>query len=602
MATPTAGRAVDTGRAQTPQRLVFLLLAGGTWLAAMATMAHLLGGPGMGALSAIMLVCFGFAIPMVVTGFWNAALGTAILALCRAPLRTVAPFAHGRAPAWDGPLAIVMPVRNEAVDPAVRTLRDLLAGLDARGLGQGCEVWLLSDSDDPEIRAEEEAAVAAWQDERGDTARIHYRHRPEPEGFKAGNIWDFVSRHGERFRHMLVLDADSAMTAGAVDRLMRIMAAHPAIGILQPLAVGAPAASVFARALQFGMRHGMLVHSVGAAWWQGDAGPYWGHNAVIRLAPFRAACALPHLPGRSPLAGAILSHDQVEAARMRAHGYAVRLLPIEDGSLESMPPTIFDFLKRELRWALGNLQYLKLLSKPGFRAMGRLQMAMAVLMYTAAPAWFAFMGLGLASALGAGGAFELAAAEAKAVGIGLFAGMLGITFAPKVLGTLHTLLDGSRRRAHGGGAAALAGALSELLLSVFVAPVVMLAVTIFIAGLPFGRRLSWTAQVRDARRVPFGQAMRGLWPQVTVGAVAAGALAYGAPAVLPWAAPVLVPLMLAPLLAWATAHPVPGALARRIGLWATPEERGLAPGAPPPDAMDQDAPTGAPVSAPQRAD
>ncbi|SDF41951.1 membrane glycosyltransferase [Limimonas halophila] len=575
--------AVDTGRPQTLPRAVFLLLAGGTWLGAMATMAHLLGGTGMGLQGAAMLACFGLAIPMVVTGFWNAALGTAILAVCRDPLRTVAPFAYDRGETWDGRLAIVMPVRNEAVEPAVRTLRGLLDGLDALGLGEHCEVWLLSDSDDPEILAAEEAQVAAWRRETPGPARIHYRHRPEPEGFKAGNLWDFVTNHGERFAYMLVLDADSAMTPRAVDRLMRVMAARPKIGILQPLAVGAPAESVFARSLQFGMRQGMFVHSVGAAWWQGDAGPYWGHNAVIRMAPFREACGLPRLRGRSPLAGAILSHDQVEAARMRAHGHAVRLLPIEDGSLEAMPPTLFDFVKRELRWALGNLQYLKLLGRRGFRAMGRLQMAMAVMMYTAAPAWFAFMGFGLAAALGAGDGFALRDDTAKAVGIGLFAGMLGITFAPKVFGTLHTLLNGERRRGQGGVLAVVAGALSELALSVFLAPVVMLSVTIFIAGLPFGRKLTWTAQTRDAQRVPLGRAVRGLWPQVAIGGATAWALAVHAPAVLPWAAPVLIPLVVSPLFAWATAHPAAGALVRRLGLWATPEERGMKPVAPAPD-------------------
>ena len=66
----------------------------------------------------------------------------------------------------------------------------------------------------------------------------------------------------------------------------------------------------------------------GQAWWQGDEGPYWGHNAVIRIAPFRAHARLETLPDGSH----ILSHDQVEAillhelAHIRRSDYLVNLL------------------------------------------------------------------------------------------------------------------------------------------------------------------------------------------------------------------------------------------------------------------------------------
>ena len=69
-------------------------------------------------------------------------------------------------------------------------------------------------------------------------------------------------------------------------RLVRIMQAEPKLGILQALVVGMPSTSAFARIFQFGMRLGMRSYTLGSAWWQGDCGPYWGHNAIIRLAPF----------------------------------------------------------------------------------------------------------------------------------------------------------------------------------------------------------------------------------------------------------------------------------------------------------------------------
>ena len=76
-----------------------------------------------------------------------------------------------------------------------------------------------------------------------------------------------------------MLDADSLMTADAVLRLVRIMQADPQLGILQSLVIGMPSTSAFARIFQFGMRLGMRSYTIGSAWWQGDCGPYWGHNA-----------------------------------------------------------------------------------------------------------------------------------------------------------------------------------------------------------------------------------------------------------------------------------------------------------------------------------
>ena len=70
-------------------------------------------------------------------------------------------------------------------------------------------------------------------------------------------------------------------------RLVRAMQAEPTLGIAQHLTVGLPASSGFPRLFQFGMRAGMRSWATGQAWWQLDAGPYWGHNAIIRCAPFR---------------------------------------------------------------------------------------------------------------------------------------------------------------------------------------------------------------------------------------------------------------------------------------------------------------------------
>ena len=142
---------------------------------------------------------------------------------------------------------------------------------------------------------------------------------------------------------------------------------NPQLGILQSLVVGMPTSSPFARVFQFGMRLGMRSYTLGSAWWQADCGPYWGHNALIRLEPFIRHCHLPELSSGPPLGGQILSHDQVEAALMRKAGYEVRVLPEEGGSWEENPPTLLEYIRRDLRWCHGNMQYWPLLTIPGLK-------------------------------------------------------------------------------------------------------------------------------------------------------------------------------------------------------------------------------------------
>ena len=138
------------------------------------------------------------------------------------------------------------------------------------------------------------------------------------------------------------------------------------------------------------MRAGMRVWATGQAFWQGDEGPYWGHNAILRIAPFRAHCRLERLPDGA----AILSHDQVEAARMRAAGLGrVRLGRGGGQSTEATPPALPEFLRRDSRWLAGNLQYRHLLFRPGFRPMGRWQLVQAILLFAAAPLYVAMLAL-----------------------------------------------------------------------------------------------------------------------------------------------------------------------------------------------------------------
>ncbi|MGF1467287.1 MAG: glucans biosynthesis glucosyltransferase MdoH [Sandaracinaceae bacterium] len=565
------------------RRLAMAALVAVTCAALTAAMAALFSPGGYRPTEVGMLVCFAATLPWQVLGFWNSVVGAGLLAFRTDPVRAVAPLAGLRdddRASWAprSRIALAMPIYHEDVERAFAHLRSTVASVDRAGLGDDVDVFVLSDSQRPGVYGAELAAFHRWRADDARPARLHYRRRPANTGFKAGNLRAFVEEHGDDFDLLVVLDADSLMSGRSIRRLVRLMEANPRLGILQSLAVGLPAETPFARVFQFGMRHGMRTYTTGSAFWQGDSGPYWGHNACLRIAPFRAHCALPELSGRGPLAGPVLSHDQVEAALMRGAGWEVRVLPEEGGSYEDNPPTLAEFVRRDLRWCQGNLQYLRLLGLPGLRPMGRLQLLLAILMYVGAPFWMGFVGLGfLHLALGpetsASTAVPFFGEVPPEAGLALFAAMMTIVFAPRLLGVLGTLLRPDARRAYGGTGPLLAGAALETLFSVLMGPLMAVAQTMFITGLVFGRTARWDGQARDGHTSRVADAVRSLWLPTLLGGAGTALLALLAPSVLPWALPVLGPWLLAVPFAVMTSRPEVGEALLRAGLCATPEER-----------------------------
>ena len=90
----------------------------------------------------------------------------------------------------------------------------------------------------------------------------------------------------------------------------------------------------------------------------------------------------------------MLSHDQIEAVLMRRAGYEVRVLPEEGSSWEENPPTLIEFIRRDLRWCQGNMQYWHFLRLPGLKPVSRYQLAFAILMFLGSPAWIGMLVLG----------------------------------------------------------------------------------------------------------------------------------------------------------------------------------------------------------------
>src|SRR5690606_6684186 len=289
LTTPTGTQSMQVLRRR---RLTMLLLNVLTYALLMWGVAVVLSAGGWTAFDVVLLAAFAIGSPWAVLGFWNAAVGLWLLHGVRNPLAKVAPFA--KAGDSEVPIlvrtAVLMTLRNEDPARAILRLKTVKESLDRTGYGGQFSYFVLSDTNDPSIAAAEEEAVQAWKRSLPDPDQVVYRCRAENTGYKAGNLRDFCERWGGDYELMLPLDAESLMSGESILRMVRIMQADPQRGILQSLVVGMPPASAVARIFQCGMRHGMRSYTGGQAWWAGDCGPFWGHNALVRLTPFARQC------------------------------------------------------------------------------------------------------------------------------------------------------------------------------------------------------------------------------------------------------------------------------------------------------------------------
>jgi len=346
------------------------------------------------------------------------------------------------------------------------------------------------------------------------------------------------------------------------------MQTHPRIGILQSLIVAIPAESAFARCFQYGMRAAMRAYTPGYAWWSGDCGPFWGHNAMVRIAPFATDCHLPVLPGKPPFGGPILSHDQVEAALMRKAGYEVRVMPDESGSWEGNPPTLGQFAQRDLRWCQGNLQYIRLLGLPGLKPASRFQLLWAILMFAGIPAWT----LAIAALPFVAHAASVTPGFPAAAAASLYLAFLVMVLTPKLAGWADAALTPGAIARHGGAARFVAGIVTEIVFGLMLWAVSSFHTTLFIVGFAFGRSTGWGSQARDAHAMPWRASLAQFLPETVFGIAVGAALFAIAPPLLAWSLPLIAGQILAAPLAVATADPRLGAWMQRVGICAIPED------------------------------
>jgi membrane glycosyltransferase len=555
----------------TARRIIFSILSLGTAVLMLYLVHQTLAASTPLVLRVTLLSLFALTLPWMVVGFWNAIIGLWICQCYKDPVRAVLPSSmcvQDSEPLTHS-TAILLCIRNESPARLIRNLQIMLEGLSKGHLGPFFHVYVLSDTNEVNIAVEEHAAFEAMRTNWSKQIQISYRCREDNVGYKAGNITDFCQRWGNRHDFALVLDADSFMASSAITRLVRLMQANPRLGILQGLVIGLPSSSAFTRFFQFGMRLGMRSYTMGSAWWQADCGPYWGHNALIRLAPFIEFCNLPILKSRSGKPEPILSHDLIEAILMRRAGYEVRIYPQEDASWEENPPTLTEYIRRDLRWCEGNLQYVNLLTLANIRPVSRLQLILAIAMFFGSPAWIALI-LFCSIAIG------ISNAPANLVNADYFSTLVLVTllmwYLPKIAGALDVLLQNSKSRSFGGRLRFSISLLLEVVFSLLMTPIAWFNHTIFIISLALGKKGGWSAQTRDDHSTSVLKGLHQFWPHTIIGLVLAGILYFSHPETLPYGILFFGGLLFAIPLAVITSQPWLGRFMIRRRLLSLPEE------------------------------
>jgi membrane glycosyltransferase len=475
-----------------------------------------------------------------------------------------------------------MPICNEHIATVFGGLRATMESLNATGAGTLFDFHVLSDTRDADLRVQE---VAAWHALRGTlgAGNLFYRWRARKSKKKAGNVADWCRRFGRDYRYMVVLDADSVMSGEALLALVRMMEAHPSAGIIQtaPRALGGD--TLHGRVQQFLQRVTGPLFTAGMQYWQLGESHYWGHNAIIRVAPFMQHCALAPLPhsvvGRGALDGEILSHDFVEAALMRRAGWHVWVAHDLPGSYEQVPPSLAAEMQRDRRWCNGNLQNARLIGEPGLHPVHRAMFVTGALSYVSAPLWLAFLLLSSVMAIGAGEGAQIGAGLLGTLAGGSGVAMTALFIAtatmlvlPKLLALALVFLRREQGRFGGALRLLFSGAL-EFVVSLLLAPVRMMFHAQFVLAALTGWKIRWRSPPREAQTTSWRDALRLHGPHALIAAAWLGAAAFAlGTRDLLWLLPVLLPLLLAAPLSVLGSVPSFGRRLHAAGIFVVPEE------------------------------
>jgi membrane glycosyltransferase len=485
---------------------------------------------------------------------WGAVTGLLGLVVRKSPMGP-----RGEGPI-NGKTVIIVPVYNEDPQSTFARIAAMDSALCACCTQAHIDFAVLSDTRDTAIAAQEQQWFARLIAQQNSEGRMFYRRRVQNTGRKAGNIEEFITTSGGAWDYAVILDADSLMEGATIFEMIRRIEADPALGLLQTLPKVVDAHTIFGRAMQFAAAFHSPAFARGLAALQGRSGPFWGHNAIVRIHAWAESCGLPELSGRPPFGGHILSHDSVEAALLARAGWVVRLDDDLEGSFEGAPENILDHAKRDRRWCQGNLQHAKIVGAPNLRMWSRFSLFQGIFSYMAPLIWVAFIVTSIAAIPMAGELnyfpeanwpFPVFPNDETQKAIGLALGIFGLLVMPKFLVGLDAILTG-RAKGFGGAGQSLRSVLAELALSSLFAPVLLAFQTRSVLQVLLGRDGGWPTNNRGDGSLSGAEAWAAarwisLWG---VGILAA--TQYLAPVLTLWLLPVALPMAIAPFLIWWT--------------------------------------------------
>lgn len=467
----------------------------------------------------------------------------------------------------------LFPIHNE--NPTVTFARIAAMDRSIRDAGLEIDIAVLSDTQDETTARQERVAFARLVEELAGGDRIFYRRRRDNRGRKAGNIEDFIRHSGGAYEFAIILDADSLMEGETLRVLIARMQNDPQLGLLQTLPRIIDAQSFFGRAMQFSARFHGPVFTRGLARLQGTSGPFWGHNAIVRVEAFAASCALPELSGQPPFGGHILSHDYVEAALLARAGWKVQVDETIGGSYEGGPENIISYAKRDRRWCQGNLQHIRLLFAPGLTAWSRFVFLQGIFAYIVSVLWATFLVASVIATMMATEPdyfphphqlFPVFPNDRTKQITALVVGIGGLLIVPK-LAILFKAIFSGRASDFGGAGQSSRSVVSEILLTSLLAPLMLMYQTRAVLQVFARRDGGWPASSRQEGPIPLVTAMRdGAWI-VVAGAISLLVVALLAPRLSLWLLPVCIPMLCAPLLISWTSRP------HSPSLFVVPEER-----------------------------
>jgi len=569
------------GKLLTVRRSIFFILVAISTFIAGSVFKIILSADGLHPLAWTIICIFVCLFGWISFNFWTVIFGF-VIALRKTDAEFPLPKDE-QAICAQTRIALVMPVYNEEMARIYSALRATYEALKDTGQLDRFDIYILSDSTQSDFVLMEETAWSELCRDVDGFGKIFYRRRKVRIHKKSGNVSDFCRRWGSQYKYMVIFDADSLMEGDLLVRMVNVMEARGDIGILQTAPMAMNQVSLVSRLQQFASHVYGPLFFAGLRFWQLDESGYWGHNAVVRMAPFMKYCALPHLSGKPPFGGEILSHDFVEAALMRRAGWGVWLAYELEGSYEELPPSLFEELERDRRWCQGNIQHLRIMFMKGISFGHRILFLIGNLFYFSSFLWLLLLCLMTVHAVvdffhtivyfsGERTLFPHWPVQYRELSIHLLMVTAALLLIPKILSVFLIARTPEKMARFGGVMRLIASVVLETIFSMLLAPLRMIFHAWYVVLNLIGQKLVWKSQSRRSRKTSFAEAFAAYWPGM-LGAFVWAVIAYAVNKTLFWwVSATVLPLLFAVPISVFCSYPSLGLFFRKHGLFLTPSE------------------------------